>query len=294
MWAAWLDVPACGSVGSVLVVHCTGCWLGQIGSRLRLRRARTTSQGRLRVSSWRWSKGLHAEAQTSESAIRLLVWTAPGLQLRGAYTASWGHFSGGLPRRHPWAWLSPGPWVARLLLDQGFEWWSQVAPRSNVRARSKVNQWTYFRGRNGLDWACVTRGSWAVRTDSSGGRGQGRVPLQGPQLALNWVGTGGYGSSWVPWGAVRVNKIVVESRVVCGQNHSWVYHLGPALLSQNDLPWSWDSSAFHSLLPVSHTSTEVLVSVDGYQIIVAEWGCNRGASWSTILLTSLTLTLLFD
>lgn len=54
------------------------------------------------------------------------VWTAPGLQLRGAYTASWGHFSGGLPWRHPWAWLSPGPWVARLLLDQGFEWWSQV------------------------------------------------------------------------------------------------------------------------------------------------------------------------
>lgn len=52
----------------------------------------------------------------------------------------------------------------------------RVAPRSKV---SKIqSQWTYFWGRNGLDWGCVPLGSWAVRTDSSEAWGQGHVPLQ--------------------------------------------------------------------------------------------------------------------
>ena len=48
--------------------------------------------------------------------------------------------------------------------------------------------------------------------------GAGSCTTSGPQLALISEGTGGYDSSWVPWWTLRVNKVIVESRVVCGQN----------------------------------------------------------------------------
>ena len=47
--------------------------------------------------------------------------------------------------------------------------------------------------------------------------GAGSCTTSGPQLALISEGTGGYDSSWVPWWTLHVNKVIVESRVVCGQ-----------------------------------------------------------------------------
>ena len=92
----------------------------------------------------------------------------------------------------------------------------RVAPRSKVRARSKVNELTSgaemgWTGDVSL-WVPGQLGLTALR---HGGRVMYHLRTT---VGTEFGRHSGYDSSWVPWWAVHVNKVVVESRVVCGQN----------------------------------------------------------------------------
>lgn len=260
--AAQRSVPPCVSLEGFLAVHWAGPWLGKIGPRLQLRRASIESWGCFRIPSrWR-SAGLPSEAQTCGFLTRFLdrldcSWVSRPLQDPPCWWAASGALMGLPPcgslsgRTASGPWLCGGSQVMELLQD----------PKS----QQSVNM------PQGHGWACLPLGSWTVRMAAN--RGWNRIidHVRIQQLGLRSVGTGGCENSTCLGGWFRWIRLLLSSEGVCSQDLSWwAYHLGTDLPSQNGPPWPWAPPDFHSLLPGFHNSTKGLLSVDSWQITVAE------------------------